>query len=78
MKLDIIEAVVAHDALHRYCQKLDERGETYTFIVDSCLPECTVLELCRDGTSDGVQIVLATNGTWKMVSSLVVGESKNV
>ena len=78
MKLDTVEAVVAQDALPKYCEKLDERGETYVFIVDSCKPEGIVLELCRDGNSDGVKIQLSVDGTWKMISYLAVGESRNV
>ena len=78
MTLDTVETTVDQSALNKYLNMLDERDEVYCFIISESTSERTVLELSRNGTADGVQLVLNVDGTWKMASCLVVGDSLNV
>ena len=78
MTLDTVETTVDQTALCKYLDMLDKRGEIYCFIVNGNALARTVLELSRDGCADGVQLELYADGTWKMISHIVVGETENV
>lgn len=83
MALDTVGVTIPHHTVRDYLNKLDERGETYEFIVGGTgggvVPigggnPPLELSLHRDGTDDPLTIVMRDDGTWYAKHVLVVGE----
>lgn len=74
MALDVIPTPIPHYAVNQYLEKLDQRGEVYSFIASIRSPKLIDLELNRDGTEDALKITLNVDGTWTAEHAIVIGE----
>ena len=72
--LDTLQTPVPADVLVSYLHKLDERGESYSFLVSRGPNRQVCLNLCRDYSETDVDVVLHPNGTWTASAHLVIGE----
>jgi hypothetical protein len=79
MSLDTLPVAVNHVTVKNYLDKLDERGEIYSFVVtNENVGKNTrplVLTLNRDGTDDALELRLLSDGTWSATHVIVVGET---
>lgn len=82
MALDTLSTPIAHSLVTEYLDKLDERGETYEFLVTSAdAPQrgkrgALGLVLHREGTDDPLTIKLHPDGTWTAEHLIIIGEQE--
>lgn len=69
MQLDTIPVRLGPTEVRAYLDKLDERGEVYSFLIDGDL----VLSLEREGSNDCLRIHLGSDGSWFATHVVVVG-----
>lgn len=70
MQLDTIPVRLGPSEVRAYLDKLDQRGEVYSFLIDGDL----ILSLERENSNDCLRIHLGGDGTWHATHEVVVGE----
>jgi hypothetical protein len=74
MALETIITPIDQKTAIAFIDKLDQRGEVYSFQAHIITPNNVALELNRDGNDDPLRLMLNADGTWTAQHEIVVGE----